>query len=278
LANSVRAVDRALDILLGFSQERPTLSLTQIAGQLDMPKSTIHRLLLTLEGRGFVRRDADSPQYHLGFRIIELASLVLKDLDLPRWAQPHLERLAAQSGETVDLAVLDDTQVIYLQVIESVQRVKIAAAEGQHLPAFCTATGKAILAFLPEERLAPILARSVTSYTPNTRTQVAELQADLAQTRERGFAIAEQEYESEINAVAAPLLDAHRLPVASVAIVGPSYRMPRERMLLLGQSVRATTETMAREVGSSVLSMIASRPGSVRGPDIPVPGGSNSTP
>jgi DNA-binding IclR family transcriptional regulator len=224
-----------------------------------MPKSTIHRLLMTLEGRGFVRRDRTTGQYHLGFRIIEMASLVLKDMDLQRWAQPHLEGLAAECGETVDLAMLDDAHVIYLQVIESVQRVKIAAAVGQRLPAFCTATGKAFLAFLPEQQLAPLLASGLSPHTSNTRTALVDLQEDLRLTRERGFAISEQEYEIDINAVAAPILDARRYPVAAIAIVGPSYRMPCERMLLLGQSILKTVEVMARDVGLTALSTIVTR-------------------
>lgn len=214
---------------------------------------------MTLEGRGFVRRDRITGQYHLGFRIIEMASLVLKDMDLQRWAQPHLERLATECGETVDLAMLDDAHVIYLQVIESVQRVKIAAAVGQRLPAFCTATGKAFLAFLPEQQLAPILASGLSKYTSNTRTAFVDLQEDLRLTRERGFAISEQEYEIDINAVAAPILDARRYPVAAIAIVGPSYRMPRERMMLLGQSILKAVEVMARDVGLTALSSIVTR-------------------
>lgn len=238
-----------------------------------MPKSTIHRLLMTLEGRGFVRRDRITGQYHLGFRIIEMASLVLKDMDLQRWAQPHLERLAAECAETVDLAVLDDAHVIYLQVIESVQRVKIAAAVGQRLPAFCTATGKAFLAFLPEQQLAPLLASGLSPHTSNTRTALVDLQEDLRLTRERGFAISEQEFEIDINAVAAPILDARRYPVAAIAIVGPSYRMPRERMLLLGQSILKTVEVMARDVGLTALSTIVTRTQVNSHAELPQPGG-----
>lgn len=256
MSQAVRAVDRALDILLCFTPDRPALSLTQIAELVGIHKSTTYRLLCTLEGKRFVTRDEATGAYRLGFRFIEMASLVFQEIDLQRWPQPYLQRLCAEYGETVDLAVLDDDQVIYLQVIESPQRVKIAAAVGQRLPICCTASGKAFLAFLPEEQTNRILGERLPRYTDNTRTSLSDLYQDLLATRERGFAISEQEYEKDINAVAAPILDGKGYPVAVIAIVGPSFRLTRERMIGIGPSLRATADAIAREVGRAALSVI----------------------
>jgi len=261
MTESVRAIERALDVLLCFSQAEPVLSLTQIAERLNMPKSTTHRYLATLEAARFVRRDEATGSYHLGYRFIEMASLVLQEADLERWAQPHLERLAAEWGETVDLAVLDGEQVVYLQVIESPQRVKIAAAVGQRLPAYCTASGKAFLAYMPDDQVHQILSQGMPRYTDNTRVSAADLQRDLRITRERGFAISEQEYEKDINAVAAPILDSHGCPVAVIAIAGPAYRLSRERMLEMGPSIKRATGAIAREVGPLGLTAIVARAG-----------------
>jgi IclR family acetate operon transcriptional repressor len=254
-------VERALDVLLCFSHEEPVLTLTRIAEQLGMPKSTIHRYLATLEAARFVRRDEVTGAYHLGYRLIEMAALVLEGADLERWAQPHLDRLAAVCGETVDLAALDGAQVVYLQVIESPQRVKIAAAVGQRLPAFCTASGKAFLAYLPDDEVSEILMRGMSRYTENTRVSPAELHEDLRLTRERGFAMSEQEYERDINAVAAPILDPSGCPVAVIAVAGPAYRLSRERMLALGPSIRAAAEAVAREAGPLGLGAIVAKTG-----------------
>ncbi len=142
-------------------------------------------------------------------------------MDLPRFAGPHLQRLAAESGETVDLATLDGDHVVYLQVIESPLRLKIAAAVGQHLPAYCTASGKALLAFLPADQAERILAAGQPRHTESTLTSLGDLQRDLAITRERGFALSEQEYESDINAVAAPIRDPGGHPIGAIAVVGP---------------------------------------------------------
>jgi DNA-binding IclR family transcriptional regulator len=221
-----------------------------------MHKSTIHRLLATLESKRFITRDKTNGLYQLGFRFIELASIMLKDIDLQRWAQPYLQRLSMESGETVDLAVLDNGHVIYLQVVESPQRVKIAAAVGERLPVHCTATGKAFLAYLPEDQVERILREGLPRYTDNSLVSLPDLYQDLRETRERGFAISKQEYEKDINAVAAPIMDTNGCPIAVIAVVGPSFRMPHDRMLLLGQAIRETTDAIAREVGLAALSVI----------------------
>jgi IclR family transcriptional regulator, KDG regulon repressor len=255
---SITAVDRALDILLCFNDENPRLSLSQIAGQLNLPKSTIHRHLATLENKHFINRDENTGMYHLGLRFVEMAALILQEAGFQRWTQPYLERLSIECGETVDLAVLDGTHVIYLQVIESPQRVKIAAAIGQRLPAYCTASGKAFLAFLPEEQVREILPEKMTRYTENTCVSLPVLYEDLRATRERGFAISEQEYEKDINAVAAPILDVSGYPVAVIAVAGPSYRLSREQMNILGKSIRQTAEAITREGGLALFSTIIS--------------------
>jgi DNA-binding IclR family transcriptional regulator len=258
LSESVRAVDRALDILLCFTQEKPVLSLTEIADEVGISKSTVHRLLATLECKRFLIRDSVTGKYHLGFQFLEMASQVLEDVDQD-WALPYLQHLSDECGETVDLAVLDDDHVIYLQVVESSQRVKIAASVGQRLPAYCTATGKAFLANLPEEQVQNILSSGLTRYTENTLLVLEDLKADLDQTRQRGFAISEQEYEKDINAVAAPILSAEGYPIAAIAIVGPSFRLTRERMLMLGQTIQKVIVSIAREIGLAALSALVPR-------------------
>ncbi len=256
MSQSVRAVERALDILLCFTMDRPTLSLTDIAERVGMHKSTIHKLLATLESKRFINRDKTTGMYQLGFLFIELASIKLQDLDVHRWALPYLQQLSLQSEETADLAILDNGYVVYLQVVESTQRVKIAAAIGERLPAFCTASGKAFLAYLPEIQVRQILSQGMTKYTENTRVLPEDLFKNLRQTRERGFAISEQEYEKDINAVAAPIVDANGYPIAVIAIVGPAYRMSHDRMLTLGQTIRETADAIAREVGLAALPVI----------------------
>ncbi len=252
MSQSVRAVERALDILLCFSRETPELTMTQIADQVGMHRSTVHRLLATLEGKRFVQRDPVTGIYRLGIRLLQMAYLTLEHNGLRQLAMPFLHRLCEQHQENVDLAVLDDTDVIFLDVIEGPQRVKLASAIGQRLPAFATASGKAILAFMPDETVRRILGRGMPQLTQRTIRSPEAFFEDMHYVRERGFALDEREYEDGINAVAAPILDLNDQPIASVAVAGPAYRLTRERMIEIGPLVLATAQDIAQEVKMTV--------------------------
>jgi DNA-binding IclR family transcriptional regulator len=247
MSESIRAVDRALDILLCFTRQTPELTMTQIADQVGMHKSTVHRLLGTLEKKRFLDRDQATGIYRPGIRLIQVAYLSLEHNDLRRLAAPFLRILGEQSLETVDLAVIDEPEIIYLDVIESPQRVKLAAAIGMRLPAYCTASGKAILAYLPEERIQRILAGGMPRYTERTLVTPESLFDHLRLIREQGFAFSEQEYEEGINAIGAPILDSNQHPLGSVAVAGPAYRLTRERMLEICPYILSAANSIAEE-------------------------------
>ena len=228
-----------------------------------MSKTTVHRLLTTLENKRFITRDKATGLYRLGLRFIEMASLVLQDVELHRWSQPYLQRLSQEYGETVDLSILDASHVIYLEVIESPHRLKLAAAVGQRLPAYFTASGKALLAYMPADQVRKIIGENLTEYADSNPVSIPDMLADLKATAERGYAISEQEYEKDINAVAAPIFDSEKRPVASIAIVGPSFRLTRDRLPLLGEALRKMTETISKEVGLVALSAIVTKTRSV---------------
>lgn len=255
MSKPIRAVDRALDILLCFSREEPELTLTEVSERVELHKTTVHRVLATLEHRGFVQHDEATGKYRLGLRVLELAMLALETMDIRRHAWPFLRQLSEQCRETVDLGVLDGTDIVYLEVIESPQRVKLAAAPGQRLPACCTSSGKAVMAYLPEAQVRQIMIQGLRRYTEHTIVSPDDFLADLRATRERGFAIAQSEYEDGINAVAAPILDPRGRPVAVVAVAGPAFRLPMDRMLELGPVVRACADDIAREIGLAAVLM-----------------------
>ena len=169
---------------------------------------------------------------------------------------PTCSALPRDYGETVDLSILDGSHVIYLEVIESPQRVKLAAAVGQRLPAFFTASGKALLAYLPEEQTQKIISENLAEGSNHNSVPMSEMMADLRLTAERGYAISEQEYEEEINAVAAPIFDKDKHPIASIAIVGPSFRLSKDRLPALGESLRQLTQVISNEVGLVALTTI----------------------
>jgi DNA-binding IclR family transcriptional regulator len=252
MSESIRAVERALDVLMCFTSQTPELSMTQISELVGINKSTVHRLLATLEGKRFVERDPTTGAYRLGIRLIQMAFLTMEHNDLRRLATPFLHDLCDQYHENVNLSVLDDTDVVYVDVIESAQRIKLAASRGQRLPAFCTASGKAILAFVPEENVKSILERGMSRYTQNTILSQKAFFENIQEARERGFALSEQEFEEGINAIAAPIYNSNGKPIASVSIAGPAYRLTRERMIEIGSSLVAAASNIAREVELAV--------------------------
>jgi len=223
--------------------------MTQIAEQIGIHKSTVHRLLATLEKRRFVQRDPATGTYRLGIRLFQMAYLTLEYNDLRQLASPFLHRLGEQYQENVHLSVLDDADIVFVYVIESPQRVKLAAAVGQRLPAFATASGKAMLAFMPEGTVRRILEHGMERYTPNTLRSSEAFFEDMQHVRERGFALDEQEYEEGIHAVAVPVFDLSNQPIAAVAVAGPAYRLTRERMLEIGPTLLVTARDIAQEIG-----------------------------
>jgi DNA-binding IclR family transcriptional regulator len=247
MSESIRAVDRALDILLCFTKQTPRLTMTQIAEQVGMNKSTVHRLLGTLEKKRFVQRDPATGLYQLGIRLLQMAYLTLEHNDLRQRSAPFLRRLCEQTRETITLSVLDESDVVFLDVVESPQRVKLAASTGQRLPAFATAAGKAMLAHLPEQATDKVLGQGMQAFTPNTIQSLEVYKHTLQQVREQGFAFSEQEYEDGINAVAAPILAADGSLIAALAVTGPAYRLAKDRMQAIGPQVKAMANEIARE-------------------------------
>lgn len=245
MSGSIRAVERALDVLQCFTSQTPELTMTQISERIGINKSTVHRLLLTLERNRFVERDLSTGMYKPGLRLLQMASLAMEQNSLRRIAAPFLQNLRDEYRENVNLALLDGADVIYVDVIEGSQRVKLAAVPGQRLPAFCTASGKALLAFLPEEHVRNILERGMPQYTAATLTSCEKFFENAEQIRTQGFAISEQEFEEGINAIAAPICNQ---PIASISIAGPAYRLTRERMLELGPNLLSTARGIAQEV------------------------------
>lgn len=248
MSEAIRSVERALEVLMCFSNKTPMLSMTEISEMVGLNKSTVHRLLATLEGKRFVERNPDTGLYRPGIRFIQIAYLTIDHNDLKRVATPFMNSLCEQYRENVNLSILDEANVVYVEVVESEQRIKLAATPGQHLPAFCTASGKAILAFMPEKEVAKILEIGMPKYTSSTIISPESFFVGISKTRERGFAISEQEFEDGINAVAAPIFNDEQEPIASVSIAGPAYRFTLERMIQIGTDLVSITKNIAREM------------------------------
>ncbi len=247
MSEATRSVDRALDILLCFSTSTPELSMTQISEKTAMNKSTVHRLLATLEAKRFVERDQVTGLYHPGNRLLQMAFLTLERNDLRSIANPFLKSLNEQFKETVTLSIIDDIDLVYIDVLESMHSVKIAARPGKRMPAFCTASGKVIMAYSSKEVLGRIFEQGFPAYTESTVVDPMVMNHVLELVRERGFAYSDEEYEEGINAVASPILDAKMQPLAAIAVAGPAYRLPLARLMEIGPAVVEAAKKITAE-------------------------------
>jgi DNA-binding IclR family transcriptional regulator len=221
----VAAVERAfavLDVLAGGQAE---LGTNEIARRTGINPSTVSRLLATLVSAGFVEHVAASGRYRLGLRLLELGNAVLARLDLREIARPHLQALAEATGETATLSAPAEGHAVTVDFVQSPSTVQSVARLGRPSVAHATATGKLLLAFggqaLPERP---------ERYTDRTLTDPAELGAEIARVRERGYAEAVGEREEGLNALAAPIWGPQRELAGMLGVQGPALRLGRAAM------------------------------------------------
>ena len=176
---NVRAVERAMQILSSFDREHAERGVSEIAQATGLHKATAHRITMTLLSGGFLERTPDGERLRLGLRMVELGLGALHHLDVRRTAHPYMQKLVDDFQEICTLGVFDRGQVLYVEVVHSTHSLTIAARVGRHLPAHCTASGKVLLAFLPQEVVEPVLSASLEVYTEKTITSNDRLREEL---------------------------------------------------------------------------------------------------
>jgi IclR family acetate operon transcriptional repressor len=247
-----RTISRAMAILQAFDEKQQELGVTELGQRTGLDKSTVYRLLNALQQGGLIAQNAVTTKYHLGFGLLPLAGLALQNLDLPRIVRPYLEELAKYSQETVTLSLLnEDDMVINTDGINSPRRVRNVGWIGREMPPHAVSGGKAMIAFLPEERLDRILARGLEAQTENTITTRDRLLRELEEIRKVGYSSAREELEIGLNAVAAPIWNHERIVVAALSVSGPSFRLPEERLVELGRVTKRTADRISRQIGYS---------------------------
>jgi DNA-binding IclR family transcriptional regulator len=247
-ANPLQSVDRALTILEILARHGE-LGVTGIAGELDVHKSTASRLVGALEAHRLVEQMGDRGKYRLGFGIVRLAGATTARLSLPRQSRPMCRRLAAELGETVNVAVLDGTAVVNVAQEQGNAAISAHNWLGQRTPAHATSSGKVLLAWATDAERTAIVDAGLTKYTENTITDSAELDAELEEIRQRGWASTSEELEIGLNAVAAPIRDADGVVVGAISVSGPSYRLAASAFEGLAERVLVEAEAISLELG-----------------------------
>ena len=236
LAYIVPAVDRAARILSLLKTESREMNIAEIADATGWHKSSVHKLLVTLEYHGLLDRDPVTKRYSLGVALSEYGRIALNGLDVVHAAKSFLQELVDSSHETAGLAILNGTRMTLVDVEESPEQVRVSLRVGMMAPATTTSNGKAVLAYLPENRVAEIIAaEGLPAATKRSITKPAAFRTDLAATRKRGFATDYQEFQEGITGVSAPVFDSRGQVIGALSLAGPAFRMTREKSLLYGR-------------------------------------------
>ncbi|WP_204009690.1 IclR family transcriptional regulator [Sphaerimonospora thailandensis] len=246
----VQSVDRAISIMEILGR-RGEAGVTELATEIDVHKSTAFRLLGALEARGLVEQTEERGKYRLGFAVVRLAGSVAGRMDVTQQSMPICRRLAEEIEETVNIAVLRSHYAVNLDQVRGTSAVAAHNWVGRLTPVHATSSGKVLLAHLDAARRAELLgAAGLESFTPNTVTSGEALERELTAVRERGYALAMEELEIGLNAMAAPIRSFQGEVVAAVSASGPAYRFSEERMHELAPLLVAGADEISHRLGA----------------------------
>jgi len=232
-----------------FSDREPELSVSRLASLLDIPASNAYRLLASLEAAGLLEQNPDTKRYRLSWLMFSLGNIVLNQMGIGGRTDAAMRALVDICGETVSLGIRSGGSVIYIRRIESLEMLRADTAVGSRVPLHCTAIGKLLLAYLPEEELRQAIESApLKRFTDNTITDLVELRKELSVIRKNSISIDNQEFGIGVRGMACPILDRHCRVVASLSIGAPASRLSYDRMRELEQVLRTQANVISRSL------------------------------
>jgi IclR family transcriptional regulator, KDG regulon repressor len=243
------SVATAIRLLKAFSEDEVEIGISAMARRLGVAKSTVHRLAVTLVSEGLLEQDRENGKYHLGIALFRLGALVRRRMNVSNEARPYLFDLREKTNETVHLALLDGHEIMYVYNLESPHAIRMRSDIGVRKPAHCTAEGQAILAFQPPEVIDAVVAAGLTPRTANTITSAEKFLKALALVRQRGCAIEDEESETGMVGIAAPIRNDSGEVVAAVGIAGPIMRLAKKTVAGFVPHVIATADQISVRLG-----------------------------
>lgn len=247
---TINSISRASSILKCFLGDKTHFKLSEIADRLDLDRSTTYRLLISLEKCGFVEKDIRTREYSLGLSAFEIGFAYLKQMDFMKVSKPIMMELAEKAQETVHLAVMVDTEIIYVDKVDSPRAVGVLSKIGQRGPVYCTALGKVMLAFQTEEEKKRIMTKlRFKTFTANTITNKKKLAEELESIKKQGYALDRREIEDDVECIGAPIKNHLGQVIAALSVSGPKYKIgtPLEEQFISG--VRDAAETISMKLG-----------------------------
>lgn len=249
-----QSLERGLAILGCFTPERPVLGIADIADQLGMARATTHRYVVTLAVLGYLEQGV-SRKYRLGLRVTDLGMSALSSTGLREHAHADLEELRQQSSYTVNLAVLDGTEILYVDRARSLRRgqsrIDLGLRPGSRLPAYCTAMGKVLLAYLSDEDQRELIAKmQLVKRESNTITTKSALRAELERVRKGGFAVNNEELAAELISIAVPVRAESGDVIAAINMAAHTSMIPLEELVgALRPHLVATADRISARLG-----------------------------
>ena len=249
---TIQSVDRALDVLEVLSTCGTELALGEIASRSGLNSSTCHHLLSTLAARGYVGQNPRGRTYFLGTKILELSSSRVRQFNLIDVAMPELRRLNQLTRETVHLAVMQGHELTMLAILESPHPIRVSTdGAGKANAAHATATGKAILAWLPEMEIARVIAeKGLTSFTDKTITNIADLMEDLRHVRRNGYSVDSEEFQPGVVCVGSAIRDHLGAVIGSIGCSMPEMRAGDDVLDKTKHAVHECAKTLSELLGS----------------------------
>lgn len=245
-----RSIENALQVLETVAEAKQPLSISGLSDLLDAKADYTRRIVAVLLARGYIRRDDDSVGYRLGYKILEINSGMSYETLMRQLVKPHLNNLSLETGETVRLAVKEGEEIYYAEQSEGKNRIRLELKIGFRAPIHCTAAGKAILAFLPEEERDEFISSRIhRAYTSRTITDKARLKTELAKVRTVGYAVTDEEFRDQVTGVGAPIFNFASKPIGSIVIVGPSFRMRPWNMARMGEKIKQAALQISSMMG-----------------------------
>lgn len=248
--NPVQSAERIFQVMEMLA-ENGEMGLMEISAALNLHKSTVHRLLMSLVYMGYAKQDEVSQKYMLSYKIVNMAGKIIERMDILQVARPYLERLSDLSGETVHLVQREGNQILYIYKIEAkVGTIRMVSHVGMIHPMYCSGVGKAIMATLPEREVKQIWNESVIEKkTDKTVTDYEEMLKILEEVKVNGYALDDEENEKGVRCIAACLHGYQNEVKYAFSISGPTSRMTRERVKELAVDVKKVQEELSRELG-----------------------------
>ncbi len=248
-SSNMSSVENALKILESFTIDQTEKRVTQIANDLDIGKSSVSRLLKTLQSRGYVKKNPETQKYSLGTKILTLYSSLMSEMEVVKEAHPILEELAHETAESVQLAELEGSDVIYMEQIKSSFPIQVFAHIGRINPIHCTSSGKLLLAYQEVETIEEILSKELKKYTSSTITDVNTLKKELLEIRSLGYCFIENEFIDGIVSIAAPIRDYNKNVIAAVSLVGPIQRISGDKVQRFINKVVEAAKNISLQMG-----------------------------